>query len=198
MIADNRLSDRSGWDEERLAFELKALKTLDLDFALTATGFDLNEIDLRIGTPASANAPRSDEGAATPAGRRNRGASNGAGEASRQEFAQEPGSLAGYDSNQETGAGADRRVFPRRVHEVRTPGGGVAQTAAARPGDVWALGPHLLLCADDGDGADPAAMAAIDAAISAWEEAMGENARLDPTQEPFETIARVWRASLDH
>ena len=192
MIADNRLSDRSGWDEERLAFELKALKTLDLDFALTATGFDLDEIDLRIGTQASANTPRSDEGAAGPAGRRGRGAGNGAGEASRREFAQEPG------RNRETGADAGRRVLPRRTHEVRTPGGGVAQTAAARPGDVWALGPHLLLCADDGDGADPAAMAAIDAAISAWEEAMGESARLDPTQEPFETIARVWRASLDH
>ncbi len=182
MIADNRLQDRSGWDENLLALELTALKTLDLDFALSATGFDLDEIDLRIGTQAPADAPRSDEAAARPPRRRSTGPLKGAGQESRQE----------------TGKDAGKRVYPRRAHEVRTPGGGVAQTSAARPGDVWALGPHLLLCADDGDGADPSALAAIDAAISAWETAMGASARLDPTQEPFDTIARVWRASLDH
>ncbi len=195
MIADNRLQDRSGWDEDRLALELKALKTLDLDFSLTATGFDLNEIDFRIGPDAPAHAPPSG-GAAERSGRRGRGARNGAGEDWGEGFDENPGELA--DLRQENGARAGKRALPRRFHEVRTPGGGVAQTSSARPGDFWALGPHALLCADDGDGADVAAMAAIDAAISAWEDAMGENARLDPTQDPFETIARVWRASLDN
>lgn len=47
-IADNRLTDLSEWDEGLLARELKALHEADLDFDLTAIGFDLPEIDLRI------------------------------------------------------------------------------------------------------------------------------------------------------
>ena len=49
MIADNRLGQLAAWDEGRLAVELKALNGLDLDFSLEATGFELREIDLRIG-----------------------------------------------------------------------------------------------------------------------------------------------------
>ncbi len=177
MIADNRLSDRSCWDEKRLALELKALKTLDLDFSLTATGFELNEIDLRIGTKEPAKAPQPDEGAPGASGRRGGDAPTGTG--------QESGKAAGKGVRTRAVASPGRDTQARRG-------------AAARAGDVWALGPHLLLCADDADAADPSALAAIDAAISAWETAMGESARLDPTQEPFETIARVWRASLDH
>jgi hypothetical protein len=48
MIADNRLNELASWDEERLALELEELKSLDLDFALEATGFELSEIDLKI------------------------------------------------------------------------------------------------------------------------------------------------------
>ncbi len=47
-IADNRLTDCSVWDERLLAEELQALSALDLDFDLTAIGFELPEIDLRI------------------------------------------------------------------------------------------------------------------------------------------------------
>ncbi len=48
MIADNRLGELAAWDKGRLGVELKALKSLDLDFSLAATGFALKEIDLRI------------------------------------------------------------------------------------------------------------------------------------------------------
>ncbi|GHC08903.1 site-specific DNA-methyltransferase [Thermomonas carbonis] len=47
-IADNRLTDLSEWDDALLAGELKALHEADLDFDLTAIGFELPEIDLRI------------------------------------------------------------------------------------------------------------------------------------------------------
>ena len=45
MIADNRLAELASWDDERLGLELLELKTLDLDFSIEATGFELSEID---------------------------------------------------------------------------------------------------------------------------------------------------------
>ena len=48
MLADNRLGEVASWDDGRLRLELQELKSLDLDFALDATGFELSEIELRI------------------------------------------------------------------------------------------------------------------------------------------------------
>jgi DNA modification methylase len=48
MIADNKLTDRSSWDDATLAVELKELSELALDFDIEATGFEAPEIDLRI------------------------------------------------------------------------------------------------------------------------------------------------------
>lgn len=47
-IADNRLTDCSTWNERLLAEQLQQLTAMDLDFDLTAIGFELPEIDLRI------------------------------------------------------------------------------------------------------------------------------------------------------
>jgi hypothetical protein len=48
MLADNKLSDRSSWNDEALALHLKELSDLALDFEIEATGFEPPEIDLRI------------------------------------------------------------------------------------------------------------------------------------------------------
>jgi DNA modification methylase len=48
MIADNRLTEISQWDDALLATQLRELAALDLDFSLEVTGFDIGEIDLRI------------------------------------------------------------------------------------------------------------------------------------------------------
>jgi DNA modification methylase len=48
MIADNRLTEISEWDDALLATQLRELASLDLDFSLEVTGFDIGEIDLRI------------------------------------------------------------------------------------------------------------------------------------------------------
>ncbi len=48
MIADNRLTENSTWDDRLLAEQLHDLSVLDLDFSLEATGFEMGEIDLRI------------------------------------------------------------------------------------------------------------------------------------------------------
>ena len=45
VIADNKLAENAGWDEELLALELQYLDGLDLDFDLTITGFEMAEID---------------------------------------------------------------------------------------------------------------------------------------------------------
>jgi DNA modification methylase len=48
MIADNRLTQNSAWNDRLLAEQLEELSVLNLDFSLEVTGFDMGEIDLRI------------------------------------------------------------------------------------------------------------------------------------------------------
>jgi|ERR1700722_6817379 hypothetical protein len=47
-LADNKLTDRSSWDDSALAVHLKELSELALDFDIEAIGFETPEIDLRI------------------------------------------------------------------------------------------------------------------------------------------------------
>lgn len=66
MLADNKLTDRSSWDDAALAVQLKELSELALDFDIEAIGFELPEIDFRIqslNTPEEAD--RADEFAVT-------------------------------------------------------------------------------------------------------------------------------------
>ena len=48
MIADNRLTENSEWDDKMLAEQLRELSVHDIDFDLEVTGFEIAEIDLRI------------------------------------------------------------------------------------------------------------------------------------------------------
>lgn len=48
LLADNKLTDRSTWDDNKLAIQLKELSDLVLDFEIEAIGFEPPEIDLRI------------------------------------------------------------------------------------------------------------------------------------------------------
>mgnify|MGYP003624599224 CR=1 FL=1 len=48
VIADNRLAENAGWDQDILAIEFQNLIKLDLEFDLTITGFETAEIDLLI------------------------------------------------------------------------------------------------------------------------------------------------------
>ena len=48
MLADNKLTDRSTWDDAKVAAQLKELTELALDFDIEATGFEPAEIDFRI------------------------------------------------------------------------------------------------------------------------------------------------------
>ncbi|HLO79238.1 MAG TPA: DNA methyltransferase [Magnetospirillum sp.] len=49
VIADNRLAENAGWDRKLLALEFQYLDSLELDFDLTLTGFEVAEIDVLIG-----------------------------------------------------------------------------------------------------------------------------------------------------
>ncbi len=55
LIADNRLTENSTWDDKLLAEQLKDLSEVALDFSLETTGFEMGEIDLRIESLAAAN-----------------------------------------------------------------------------------------------------------------------------------------------
>jgi DNA modification methylase len=51
VIADNRLAEKAGWDPTLLALELQEL-SLETNFDVTVTGFEMAEIDLVIGEAA--------------------------------------------------------------------------------------------------------------------------------------------------
>jgi ParB-like chromosome segregation protein Spo0J len=59
ILADNRLAENAGWDRGLLALELQGLIEMDLDFDVTATGFEMGEIDVLIG--ASGENDKADE-----------------------------------------------------------------------------------------------------------------------------------------
>lgn len=46
VIADNRLAELAGWNDELLALEFQYLSQLDIEFDVTLTGFALPEIDI--------------------------------------------------------------------------------------------------------------------------------------------------------
>lgn len=66
MIADNRLTENSVWDDRLLAEQLKDLAVLDLDFSLEATGFEMGEIDLRIESLTAEGEAKDDPADAIP------------------------------------------------------------------------------------------------------------------------------------
>lgn len=95
VLADNRLFEAGGWNEQQLAIELQSILDLgDETFEIIDTGFEIGEVDHLIGLH---NKPSADKDA-------------------------EPA----FD--------------PARVDQV------------CRPGDLWLLGRHMLLC---GDALDP-------------------------------------------
>jgi 16S rRNA G966 N2-methylase RsmD len=48
VLADNKLAELAGWDEQILAKELQLLTELNLDFDIEVTGFEMGEIDVLI------------------------------------------------------------------------------------------------------------------------------------------------------
>ena len=48
IIADNKLTENSIWNEILLGEQLKSLSEIDLNFSLEATGFEMGEIDILI------------------------------------------------------------------------------------------------------------------------------------------------------
>ena len=62
MLADNALTDRSSWDDPKVATILKELSAPHLDFDIEATGFEIPDIDFRIQSLDSQDiADRADE-----------------------------------------------------------------------------------------------------------------------------------------
>jgi len=101
VIADNKLAENAGWDNELLAIELQGLLDLDIAFDIELTGFETGEIDVLLAS--------------------------------------------------ETGAESEPVPLPR-----------TDSPAVSRPGDLWYIGRHRLLCGD-----------ALD--TSAWQALMGRD-----------------------
>ncbi len=60
-LADNKLADNAGWNEELLAQELQFLSEIEVDFDVEITGFDTAEVDLLIqNLDATGSDPKAD------------------------------------------------------------------------------------------------------------------------------------------
>ena len=90
VLADNKLAENAGWDQELLALELADITKIESEFDLTVTGFETAEIDILL-DPARAHRPDKAD------------------------------NLPEIDDSKPT---------------------------VTRPGDLWILGRHSLLCAD--------------------------------------------------
>jgi len=66
MIADNRLTETSVWDERLLAEQLSELAVLELDFSIDVIGFEMSEIDIMIENLAPAVGGDNDPADAIP------------------------------------------------------------------------------------------------------------------------------------
>jgi ParB-like nuclease domain len=66
MIADNRLTENSVWDENLLAQQFKALSVLELDFDVDVSGFEVLEIDTMIEGLAPASRGEADPADSIP------------------------------------------------------------------------------------------------------------------------------------
>jgi DNA modification methylase len=61
LIADNRLTENSTWDEQLLGEQLKVLSELELDFDLEVIGFETAQIDVLIDGLETVNEPDPDD-----------------------------------------------------------------------------------------------------------------------------------------
>jgi hypothetical protein len=66
MIAHNRLTENSDWDEDLLAQQFRELSVMDLSFELEVTGFEIPEIDLLIEASVEPHADKPDPADALP------------------------------------------------------------------------------------------------------------------------------------
>ena len=79
VIADNRLAENAGWDDQVLARQLKHLCLTELDFSIEATGFEIAEVELRVASlephsPAEASRDRANRASNRTGKRRKAGA----------------------------------------------------------------------------------------------------------------------------
>ena len=69
----------------------------------------------------------------------------------------------------------------------------------SRPGDLWLLGPHRLLCGDATVATDVERVlggpAYVDVAVERWQRFTGKAAMLDGSGEDFADLAAVRRSS---
>ena len=61
ILADNKLAEKAGWDPEILKIELQHLTSLDLDFDVTITGFEMAEIDVLLSDNSLAESDPADD-----------------------------------------------------------------------------------------------------------------------------------------
>ncbi len=61
ILADNKLAETAGWDHSILAIELQHLTSVDLDFEVSVTGFEVTEIDLILQEAAAQEDEKNEE-----------------------------------------------------------------------------------------------------------------------------------------
>ena len=61
ILADNKLAEKAGWDRSIMAIELQHLTSVDLEFDVSVTGFEVGEIDLILQEAAATETQQGEE-----------------------------------------------------------------------------------------------------------------------------------------
>lgn len=61
MIADNKIAENAGWNSDLLGSEFQSLISLDTEFDVEVTGFEMAEIDILIGECAEVSGKKADK-----------------------------------------------------------------------------------------------------------------------------------------
>jgi len=107
--------------------------------------------------------------------------------------------LTGFDAGEIgiVSADADEGRHKQAPPEHRTPQS-LPEQVVSRPGDLWLLGSHRLLC-NGGDHAADAVLLDVDVMVQCWQSYTGKPAKLDATGQTFDEVAvqrtPAWRAS---
>lgn len=54
MLADNKIAEKAGWDNDLLRVELEYLTSVEVDFDVDVTGFSIGEVDILLGSADTA------------------------------------------------------------------------------------------------------------------------------------------------
>lgn len=145
ILADNRLAEDAGWDMELLAAEVQDLE--DEGFDLELAGFSEDELAALACDDLLGEKSGTDQMQAEQLPGQSENTAEGAESGAQEQQHPQEGAAQGGPAPAEIPEGADQEPEDRDY-------------TVTRPGDVWVLGPHRVMCGDSTNAKDVAQLMA--------------------------------------